>query len=152
MTKDVIVTVSGLHYDEQAMQEGMTEPIEVMAPAAYYFKNGKHYILYEEVVEGMPGTIKNRIKIQEGKMLEVVKSGITNSRMIFEKDRIAAVPYATPFGEIVLGTYTKQLDMMFDEDRIEVYARYSLDADGEKVSECDIRIKVEANDRKGSSR
>lgn len=145
MTKDVLVTVSGLHRDEQSViQEDVTEPIEVIAPAVYYFKNGKHYILYEEMVEGIPGTIKNRIKIQEGKLLEVVKTGITNTRMVFEKDKIHVVPYETPYGEIVMGTYTRQLDTFVSEDKIEVYARYSLDADGDKIADCDIRIKVEA--------
>ena len=29
------------------------EPIETVTPGEYYFRNGKHYILYEEVQEGI---------------------------------------------------------------------------------------------------
>lgn len=148
MTKNVLVTISGLHYDDKiTMQEDMAEPIEVITPALYYLKNGKHYILYDELAEGIPGTIKNRIKIQEGKMLEVVKTGITNARMLFEKDKIHVTPYGTPYGEVMLGTYTRQLDTRIGEDQIEVYVRYSLDAGGDQIAECDIRIKVEANEK-----
>ena len=43
--------------------EDENEAIEVVTPATYYLKNGKHYIVYEEVVEGTSGVIKNRIKI-----------------------------------------------------------------------------------------
>ena len=28
-----------------------SEPIEVITPASYYLKNGKHYVIHEEVVE-----------------------------------------------------------------------------------------------------
>lgn len=146
MTKDVLVTISGLHYDENIMMHDESEPIEVITPAVYYFKNGKHYILYEELIEGIPGTIRNRIKIKEGEMLEVTKSGITNTRMLFEKGKINVTQYETPYGEIMVGTYTRELNVDVQEKQIDVYVRYSLDADGEKIAECDIRIKVEAKE------
>ena len=88
MTKDVLLSISGLHYDVAGVtEEDENEPIEVITPAAYYFKNGKHYVIYDEVVEGMPGTIKNKIRIAEDGKLEIMKSGpppdvvITDIRM-----------------------------------------------------------------------
>ncbi len=145
MTKDVLITISGLHYDAyETMQEEETEALEVESPALYYYKNGKHYVVYEEPVEGMPGTIKNTIKIQEGVMLEVIKSGITNTRMVFEKDRINVTPYMTPYGEILVGTYTTGFDVQVQEDLIEVYVHYSLDVGGEKLADCDITLKIKA--------
>ena len=111
MTKNVLVTISGLHYDDSVMmvqEENSNEAnsIEVTTPATYYLKNGKHYIVYDEIVEGIPGTIKNRIKIDEGKLLDITKSGITNSHMVFETDKINVTPYQTPYGDLLLGTYT----------------------------------------------
>ena len=116
MTKNVLVTISGLHYDDSVMmvqEENSNEAnsIEVTTPATYYLKNGKHYIVYDEVVEGIPGTIKNRIKIDEGKLLDITKSGITNSHMVFETDKINVTPYQTPYGDLLLGTYTKGMDI-----------------------------------------
>lgn len=56
MTQDVLLTISGLHdmafADPEENEEN--EPIEVITPASYYWKNGKHYILYDEVMEGIP--------------------------------------------------------------------------------------------------
>lgn len=145
MTKDVLVTISGLHYDDNIMESAEeNEAIEVITPATYYFKNGKHYVLYDEVVEGIPGTIKNRIKIQEGKMLEITKSGITNSQMVFEKDKINVTQYVTPYGEITVGTYTRDLRVDVSEGNIDVYVSYSLDVEREKLAECDIRMNIRA--------
>ena len=44
MTKDVIVTISGLQF----AQETETEPVEIVTAGSYYKKNGKHYIIYDE--------------------------------------------------------------------------------------------------------
>ena len=74
MTKDVIVSISGLHMD--MMSTGFKDEedtIEVVTPANYYCRNGKHYILYDEVLEGMAGTIKNKIKITGTDSLEIMK-------------------------------------------------------------------------------
>lgn len=144
MTKDVLITISGLHYEESAIYQEETEPVEVTSPAVYYFKNGKHYILYEEPVEGMPGTIRNKIKIKEGELLEVTKSGLTNTHMLFEKDKLNVTQYETPYGALLVGTHTKELQVDVREDEIDVYAGYALDVSGDKIADCEIRIKVEA--------
>ena len=61
MTKDVLVSISGMHMDViSGMTDAENEPIEVVTPASYYLRNGKHYVIYEEVMEGMPGTIKTK--------------------------------------------------------------------------------------------
>ena len=73
MTQDVLLTISGLHdmvfADPEENEEN--EPIEVITPASYYWKNGKHYILYDEVMEGIPGVVKNKIKIVDHKQVLV---------------------------------------------------------------------------------
>ena len=94
MTKEVLVTVSGL----QSMG-GESDEIQVITPGNYYRKNGKHYIIYDEVVEGVPGVIKNKIRITEGEKIEIMKNGVTNTHMIFEKDKINLTEYQTPYGD-----------------------------------------------------
>ena len=48
MTKDVLLSISGLHQDVTGIEaqgdEPGSEPIEVIVPASYYEKNGKHYV------------------------------------------------------------------------------------------------------------
>ena len=89
MTKDVLVSISGLHMDMDAQIPGPDEDdvIEVVTPATYYYRNGKHYIIYDEIVEGVSDTIKNKIKISGTDSLEIMKSGLSNTHMIFEKNK-----------------------------------------------------------------
>lgn len=146
MTKEVLLTIAGLHYDTFAEEvEEENGPIEVITPATYYLKNGKHYIIYEELVEGIPGSIKNRIKIDEDGKLEMVKKGISNTHMVFEKEKVHMTEYNTPYGELLLGIFTKDMKIDIREESIDAAISYALDANGEKVADCSITIRVKAN-------
>ncbi len=73
MKKDVLISITGLHYGDWNADGEEAEPIEVITPATYYLKNGKHYVIYDEIVEGMPGSIRNTVKITGDSMFEVTK-------------------------------------------------------------------------------
>lgn len=143
MTKNVLVSIIGTHYGIDDM-EGQEEPLEVITPATYYFRNHKHYIVYDEVVEGMTETIKNTMKIAGNDFLEMSKSGLTNSKMTFEKDRIYMTDYQTPFGEMVVGVHTKVLNVDVKEETIDVNIVYSLDIDNVPFSDCEIKVHVKS--------
>ena len=146
MTKEVLLTISGLHYDAFADDiDEDNEPIEVITPASYYLKNGKHYIIYDEVVEGFLGTIKNTIKITGDSKLEMKKSGISNTHLVFEKDRINVTQYDTPYGEMTVGVYTKDMKVDVKESIINVSVTYALDVNSEKVADCNITMSIKAN-------
>ena len=57
MTKDILINISGLQMDVDP-----NDPIEMMTTGAYYLRNGKHYILYDELSEDNE-IVKNVIKI-----------------------------------------------------------------------------------------
>ena len=146
MTKDVLLSISGLHYDMTGTIEDNedNEPIEVITPATYYLKNGKHYVVYDEVVEGMPGTIKNKVRITEDQKLEIMNSGVSNAHMVFEKDKINMTQYETPYGELMLGVHTKDMKVIVTENLIEVRVNYALDINSEPVADCNISMNIKA--------
>ena len=146
MTKEVLLTISGLHYDTfQGEEYDENEPIEVITPATYYLKNGKHYVIYDEMVEGMPGTIQNKIRIAGNNLLEIKKSGLANTKMVFEKDKINMTQYETPYGELMVGIFTKNMLIDVTERNIDVRVNYELDINSEKVADCDIKMNIRAN-------
>ena len=144
MTKEVLLTISGLHYDSLP-DEAENEPIEVITPATYYLKNGKHYVIYDEMVEGMPGTIQNKIRIAGNNLLEIKKSGLANTKMVFERDKINMTQYETPYGELLIGIFTKNMQVDVTEKNIDVCVNYELDINSEKVANCDIKMNIRAN-------
>lgn len=148
MTKEVLVSISGLQMAVNDVEENDDEPIEVLSAGSYYFKNGKHYILFEEVAEGMQGVIKTQIKWKDEEMLEVSKKGLSNVHMIFEKNKKNRCYYDTPYGQLNLGIHTTEIRVDEQEENIEICAAYSLDVNHEPLSECCIRINVYPRDSK----
>ena len=149
MTKDVLVSISGHHIDIMAEPEETPEAmefgrdaIEVVTPASYYCKGGKHYIIYDEVLEGMAGTIKNRIKITGTDSVEIVKSGLSSSHMIFEKNRKNLTYYRTPYGQMLVGVNTRNMEVSVEDDRINVQVDYELDVNHEPLADCKIRMDI----------
>ena len=147
MTKEVLVTISGMHTGLDA-DTGEMEPVEVVTPGTYYLKNGKHYILFEEMVEGVPGSIKNTMKITDNRIFEIHKTGLTNARMEFEKDRITMSSYQTPFGEMRISIQTRDINIDIQEDFINVEIFYKLDVNEAPLSDCEIKVNVKSINKK----
>ena len=149
MTKDVLVSISGHHIDIMAEPDDKIEAlesgedaIEVVTPASYYCRGGKHYILYDEVLEGMAGTIKNRIKITGTDSVEIVRSGLSSSHMIFEKNRKNLTYYRTPYGQMLVGVNTRNMEVSVEDDRINVQVDYELDVNHEPLADCKIKLDI----------
>ena len=146
MTKDVLVGISGLQMAVNTMENMDDEPIEIVSAGTYYFKDGKHYIFMEEVAEGIPGVTKTQIRIHGKESLEVIKKGVTNMHLIFEKNKTNRCVYQTPFGRLNLGICTSKLVVDETEDTISIYTEYAMDVDCEKLADCTIRIHVKSRE------
>lgn len=140
MTKEVMVTISGL---QMAGEE--EDAIELVHIGEYYEKNGTHYILFEEVMEGLAEPVKNMVKIKD-RRLEVQKRGPVTAGMVFEEGRSQSSTYAVPYGSFLIETLTNSVQVRREDERIEVTASYELDINGAHCADCDIRIKVESRE------
>lgn len=146
MTKDVLVSISGKHIDImndplEGYETG-DDAIEVVTPADYYCRNGKHYIIYDEVFEGMTGTVKNKIKITGTDVVEIMKSGLTTSHMVFEKNKKNLTYYKTPYGQMLIGVNTKNMEISVEDDKIGVLVDYELDVNHEPLADCKIKMSI----------
>ena len=141
MTNEVLLTIAGLQLLEG--EEGV--PVEVVTAGSYYHRNGKHYILYDEVVEGCSGHIHNMVKIGE-ESLEVIKRGISNVHMVFEKNKKNVSCYATPFGNLTVGIMAHRIRIEERDTDIDVEVGYSLDVNDEYLADCSIQLNVKSKD------
>ena len=56
MTKDVLLRIQGLQFLQEENEN--PEPVEMITSGDYYKRNGKHYVLYDEEMEGFDGVTK----------------------------------------------------------------------------------------------
>ena len=145
MTKDVLVTISGLQIMSMAED---SEPVEVITAGDYYKKNNKHYVIYDEVTEGFDGTTKNIIKLQE-ECVDITKRGITNVHMVFEKNKKNITCYQTPFGNLMLGIDAKNISIKEDEHDISVNVEYALELNYEHIADCTVKMAIQSKEGSG---
>lgn len=141
MTKDVLVKISGLQF----AGEEDSDSVEVITSGTYYKKNNKHYVLYDEVMEGSTEVTKNVIKIGTDSM-EVTRKGPANVHMVFEKDKKNVSYYYTPFGNLLIGIDAKSIQVEESELDINVKVRYGLEINYEHVSDCHITVDVKSKE------
>lgn len=141
MTKEVLIKISGLQFAGEAENE----PVEIITSGDYYKRNGKHYILYDEVMEGFSEPTKNIIKLNED-MLDITKKGVTNVHMMFEKNRKNVTYYYTPYGSLLIGIDAKKVEVQESEHKIEVKVDYALEVNYEHMADCSITMNIASKD------
>ena len=137
MTKDVKIIVLGRHDNG----DGDAGTIRTTSVGQYFEKGDSRYLIYEEEMEGFEKPVHNRIKYRPG-YVELVKSGLVSSRMVFEQGKTIMTNYNSPYGEILMGVNTQSIFVTWSEDRIRIEVNYSLEVDGQEMSKSKITIKV----------
>ena len=141
MTKDILVKISGLQF----AGEDDSDAMEVITSGTYYLKNGKHYILYDEVMEGTTEVTKNVIKMGIDTM-EVTRKGPASVHMVFEKGKKNISYYYTPYGNLLIGIDTKSIEIKETEHDISVQVKYGLEINYEYVADCHITVSVKSKE------
>lgn len=145
MEKEVLIHVKGLHMMDAP--EG-DEPIEIVVPGEYYFRNGSHYLRYEEMLEDHGDPTVNYIKISP-KGMEVRKKGQVNTHMVFEQGKRNMAFYTTSFGTLEMGISATNLELKESDSRLDMKVNYSLDLNQEYVADCCLDIHAQGKSAAG---
>lgn len=139
MTKEVLVSINGLQYEVSE-----DEAVEVISVGEYYYRNGKHYIIYEDMLldeKDGSSLVKNTIKISDNQV-DIIKKGAGNVHMLFEKNKKNVAFYSTPLGELHLGIYTTKIEVTESEEELILDLEYALDINSSYISDCAIKVHV----------
>ncbi len=138
MTKEVILTISGLQWDAGTDEEN----IKTVTEAEYFKRNDSHYLLYEERMEGFAQPTRNRMKFKDN-LLELTRQGVLNTHMIFEENKKHITDYATPYGNLLLGIDTGKVWVEEREDSIHVTVEYKIEIGDEPISTNKIELTIQ---------
>ena len=142
MNKDVLIHVRGLQMMET---DDAQEPIEIVVPGQYYFRNGSHYLRYEEMLDDTAETTVNYIKMSPNGV-EVRKQGQVNVHMVFEEGKKNKTFYNTPYGTLQMGISATGLELKESEDGIQMKVDYALDMNEAHVAACYLTVQAQSKD------
>ena len=139
MTKEVLITISGL---QAQPGDEKPEPVETIVFGQYYYKNGKHYVLYEEQNEHGEEPDKNRVKFCEN-FLELNRTGMTTTHLLFEKDKKNVSYYRTPYGSLEIGVDARRVRIEEKEELILAKVEYGMELNSQHVADCSLQLMVQ---------
>ena len=141
MDKNVLIHIRGLQMMEPTDEQ---EPIELVVPGQYYFKNGSHYLRYEELMdETSAEPTVTYIKISS-KAVEVRKKGLVNVHMVFERGKKNMTYYSTPYGTVEMGIAATGVMIEESENGIDMKVDYALEMNEEYVADCYLTVSAQS--------
>lgn len=122
--KDIRIKVKG----KQQIGEEVEDNIEFMTEGTYSSRNGYHYFLYDEGELFDSKDIKTILKVGNGQVRLRRKDSLGNiaEPMSFAKGKRISLDYYTPYGNMPMEIYTKDVSIDFEEDK---GGRISIDYD-----------------------
>jgi len=132
--------MSGLQY-MPGDEKPDTRPVEVVMPGTYYIKNGKSYLIYDEVMEGFEKKTHNIMKFSDGR-IELHRKGLIDVQMVFEKNKKNLSFYKTPYGMLNMGIAATDIQVDEKEDSIDISVNYTLDMDDSYTADCTLSMTI----------
>lgn len=139
MKKKVWLSIKG----QQFIDDEKPEIIELLTEGELYNKNKSNYLLYKESeLSGMEGTTTT-VKIEEDHV-SIIRLGTTNSHLVFKKGRREYNSYETPYGQLLLSIFTKDVEIKYNQDKepVSIHLDYQLDIDGGYGTKNTLEIQV----------
>lgn len=123
MEDNVMIKVVGIQSESN---DG--EAIELQTTGKWYHKNGKEYLLYtdHQLNEDIP--TKTRVTF-DGSTVSVIRSGGTNTHLLFETDVTHVIPYETAFGLLEMVSTTKSIEQEVTDNQVALKVTYNLTFD-----------------------
>lgn len=142
MTEQVLVRIKGI---QTLDGEQPIEPIELVTAGRYVFREGVHYVRYEEMLEENGAPTVNLVKLQPA-VMEVNKKGMVNVQMVFEKNVKHLACYTTPFGSIRMGISTTLYRFRESGKNLEAEVHYVLEMNEEHAADCALHMEILSKD------
>lgn len=137
MTKDVLVKVYGMQQSPD--QNG--DEIVLVLPGTYYYKNEKHYVIYDEYAEEDDAHIKNMLQFDKDS-LSITKKGDVNASIVVEPGKSTYTQYQTPYGALQLAVNGRQLEISESPEKIIVKASYELELNFDSIGNNEVIIEI----------
>lgn len=133
----VIVKVKSRQMDAA----GEVNNIEMMAEGRHYYRNGKHYVLYEDAALSGQGSTSTILKIAPDSLL-LMRKGDVMQEQLFAHERESSSVYRTPYGELNLSVKTDRLDIVYGTVSGNIDVAYTMAINGELQGTNELHIEI----------
>ena len=141
--KNVVIKIVDRHD-----MDGEVSTSELTTLGKLSFLPDSYSLVYTETDEELAGCTTT-LRVEDGKRIFMTRSGQYVTELIIEKDTRHNCHYATPYGDFMMGVYTKSVRSDMSENGGRLDFRYTVDFNADLASVNDLSITVEAADKEG---
>ena len=139
MKQEVLITVRGT----QATGDEKPETLELMTRGTMTGRNGKFAISYTETeLTGTPGVVSTFLILNPQRVV-LTREGPIKSRMVFVEGVKDESLYDLGFGSLLLGVYTRQIQVDLSETGGRLFIDYSVEIEQSQTSRNSYEILIE---------
>lgn len=141
MNNNYIIDIVGTQ-----MFDGDEDVIKVTTTGGYTVApTGNKFIRYKEYDTDNLSVVQNTmIKISDKQVL-ISRNGGNESQLMLELNKRHLCHYLTPAGPLMIGVYTKKMEISLDDKGGQLSVEYTLDFNSNVVSENKFDIKIRKN-------
>ena len=135
---EFLITINGF---QQTVGDTDSDNVELITTGEFEFENGLYYIDYEESeATGLDGCHTN---IEIGMdYVSLQRTGAITTDMLYIEGKKTYSMYNTPFGQMMVGIYTKKLEIEVDEKGGNISIEYSLDLNDKPCGNNNLKINI----------
>lgn len=137
----VIVKVVGRHTDAV----GEVSTVELMAEGKHYYRNGKHYVLYNDNMMNDGLMTETVLKIAPDYFHLFRKGGVCHDQL-FAQDKMSTSTYKTPYGNMQMSVKTDKLNIVYGTVSGNIEVDYAMSVNGQWQSRNELNIEVSIAD------
>lgn len=126
---------------DKHISEGEEACAELTTTGTLDFTEKGFVITYSETDEELFGCTTT-LHVDGDERISMTRSGSFNTDLIIEKDRRHSCFYSTPYGELIMGVYGKNIVSDMTEKGGTLCFRYTLDFNSMPASENELKITV----------
>ncbi len=135
--KQVYIEING-----NVTSDGETDKMNYSTEGKLYKKSGKFYISYPEGELLGREKCSTTLKVAPDGIVTMLRSGETNTRMVFEKGRCHMSCYETPFGSLTVSVTANDIMINMDENGGNLDIDYNLSINNVTRSRNRLNVKV----------
>lgn len=135
--KDAVIKIIDSH-----ISDGEEYSCELTTSGTLDYTPDGYSVTYHETDEELKGSVTVLKVSKGGNTILMTRKGKFNTEMVIEKDRRHTCFYETPYGELMMGVYTKSIFSDMNENGGTLRFCYTIDFNNEPASENDLTVIV----------
>lgn len=130
-----------IHITDRHLQDGEDFECELTTSGSFELTENGCRVSYTETDEELTNCVTD-LEVEGSQKISMTRSGKYNTEMVIEKDRRHTCYYATPYGELIMGIFGKNVSNEIGENGGTLKFSYTIDFNNAPASENELTVAV----------